>query len=220
MNLSNSLDAIFRKFPSGVESVDSCIINETQHDATMKKLEIESKGNSFVAYGERFPRFVNISLKSFKSDACDGTVFMESPDGVITFIFSELKSQFDTIKITEAFSQIMLSFVKAHSILSLCEGYNLRDCKLIFLVACKTFENKEKEDAVYELIRKANIAQTDTLENKYLYRLLKNGRVKTTVRDLKSFANAPFSIEMKDKEVELALALTTNYNDSSVTFSM
>lgn len=226
MNLSNSFDAIFDKTRKWrTESSDTWQVIEPESDAKMKELLVEKKGCKFFGYDQYLTKGVKDSTitrsSSLKDKECDGIAFSVTDDTEEMF-FAELKSDFSTKELSDAFFQIICSFCKIHPWLSLCEGYDLNTINIHFILACKCFKDDggEQESAVFSTIEQERMAGQNNFTTKFLSALLRNKHCDIRLSDISHFANHPFSSAIKDKKVRIHLVTTSHYSDSACTINL
>ena len=131
-------------------------------------------------------------------------------------LFCDLKSSFDTKNIKKGFSQDLLSFIKLHMLLSLCDGYNLDEIKIDFIVTCKCFENEVKKADILSRVHSGLIANKDVFINAILYPLLVKGEKCIKLGDFPQIAGLDINPDIKNKKVKLRLLTSSNYADDFV----
>ena len=218
--LSDSFIEIFDKATSrghAQSCTDKWVVVEHEKSATMARLEIESQG-AFLGFDHDLVKGAtditsNMSSKLDDKD-CDGIAFFTDKSGNEHIVFAELKSGFDVGKITGAFHQITMSFVKMHAWLSLCRHYDLEKVKIHFITACKCFKGKDQEDNVMLRISQAQQMDKDSFEARLLKPLLQNHNIEIKMTTLGDIQKLPFNDVIGNKEVAMYLQLTDNPNDS------
>lgn len=202
-----------------VSSSNSCSVLEHNHQATMTRLDIICQDGIFDGYDQSLIKNVKDTTERLSSNLddkdCDGVVFLQEVTGREHLIFVELKSKFDVYKITGAFHQMIMSFVKMHSWLSSCAEYDLLGLPLHFVVACKCFKDKDQEAGVLLRLSQVDQLVENSFERKFLKKLLDNKKVVIKMSELESIKKLPFHANICSKEVALHLQLTSNYSDNS-----
>lgn len=135
----------------------SCVIDEPNNtpDTTMRHLNIRNARNAEMYL---FPsNYIagmgcitnNVSSKLLDSN-CDGTVFMYSQDGQLHIIMAELKSCQPGSGLSDAFKQLVYTFLKYYSLFSTSRGWNIDNNTIDFVIACSCSKNpKDLEAKMY-----------------------------------------------------------------------
>lgn len=204
-------------------STDLWVVKEHEMSATMKCLEVRAKG-SFLGFDhdlvKGMPDITTKLSSKLEDKDCDGIAFLYDTNGKENIVFAELKSNFDIKKITDAFHQILMSFLKMHSWLSLCENYNLEDVIVHFVVACKCFRDENQESNVLQRISQAQQLGKNTFEAKFLNRLLKDKYIMESMSSFGDIQNLPFHNSIRNKEVCMHLQLTQSPSDSNTSMAL
>ncbi len=227
MALSDIFTTLFDKAKNkgnAHEYKNKWVVVEDGNDATMTHLEVNATGD-FLGFNHDLVKGVKditteMSSKLDDKD-CDGIAFLNDNSKQEHIVFAELKSNFDVQKITGAFHQITMSFIKMHAWLSLCKGYNLDKIKVHFIAACRCCKDEDQEDNVRLRISQAQQLGTETFEAKFLKPLLDKNNIKVKLSSLGDIQKLPFHDCIREKEVCMYLQLTKNPLDSqtSVTIS-
>ena len=203
------------------QSHDSYEVNEHEDHATMTKLNVTMPHAEFIAFDYRLVKnmkdFTEHRTTLIQDTDCDGLAFM-TYNGQESIVATELKSRFSTQKIKYAFTQITFSFLKLHAMLSLCQDYDIDNMPLHFVVACKCFEHKHQEDAIQNILEKAKMADPTSFEAYFLSKLLKYGRITTTLGEIARQYGLLLNSHLAGKELTMSLQVTKNYADTSVTY--
>lgn len=218
------IDSFSKSYPDKqalrVDTIGLCEITEKEKGATMTNLKINREGTSFYTFPadivKGMPSDENDMLKFIKDKDCDGIVFLKHNSGTEELILSELKSGFGTGTISDAFNQIIHSFLKMHVMLSTCESYSLHDLTSNFIVACKTFENKSQEVKVWKKINDYKTLKRGYFEDKFLGKLLVRTVVDVIMDEFHDIRINAFSEEIKNKHIQMRLCLTSSPTDTSV----
>lgn len=227
MTLSNTFTTIFDKAISNGhahEFDNKWVVVEHGKDATMTHLEVNAHGK-FLGFDQDLVKGVKDTTCKMSSNLddkdCDGIAFLNDNSKKEHLVFAELKSGFDVQKITGAFHQITMSFVKMHAWLSLCKDYDLGKTKIHFITACKCCKDKDQEDNVRLRISQAQQLGRDTFETKFLKPLLDKKNINVKLSTFGDIQQLPFHDSICDKEITMYLQLTEEPTDSqtSVTIS-
>lgn len=196
--------------------------HDTNPGVKTKHLLVQHTGADYVSFNHNLVKGMSeITTKRsgylLDSD-CDGVTFVSSP-GQDGLIFSELKSTFSTQKLFEAFQQMTHSFLKMHSILSLCKDYAIDGVSLHFIAACQCFEDKNQEDGVYNQISKEEQLGGKTFAGKFLRKLIEHKNVTVKFSKIMAIYNLPLSQALANKDITLSLQMTKKYNDRNVVYT-
>lgn len=226
MTLSDTFIQIFDKSKTrghAVECTDSWMVTEHDAKATMNSLKVNAKGQ-FLAFDHDLVKSmpdISTKLSSYLEDKdCDGIAFLRDNHGQEHLVFTELKSNFDTYKITEAFHQIIMSFLKMHSFLSLCKNYNLSDIIVHFIVACKCCKDKNQATNVLLRVSQAQQLSNKTFESKFLKPLLDNHCINVNMSSYGDIQRLPFHDSICGKNVNMYLQLTQNPEDNQTSLTL
>jgi hypothetical protein len=222
MGLSNSFTAIFDKAADiGKAHVykDKWVVEEHESSATMDHLEVMANG-TFTGFDHNLVKGVKdittrMSCQLDDKD-CDGVAFLTDSSKQEHLVFAELKSGFDVQKITAAFHQITMSFIKMHAWLSLCKHYDLHELKVHFITACRCCRDQDQEDSVMLRISQAQQLGKETFETKFLKPLLNKHNIKVKLSSFGDIQKLPFHDYICDKDVTMYLQLTGKPTESQV----
>lgn len=220
-SLSDNFTLLYNKVKGYgfAETIDSWSVLEKDKGSKMDTLIVISKG-VFKSYDHRI--FKNVErttsqMSSYLKDYdCDGFSFL-SNNGSEHIIFVELKSRFDTKDIERAFHQIVFSFIKLHTWMSLCRGYKLSDLPMHLVVACKNFEDANHKAGVINTISTQRLAGKKTITASLLNKLINRKHIKVKLSEIDTFSHGIFPDEICNKEVDMYLQLT---NSSSATIDL
>jgi|GEM_PF-885670 hypothetical protein len=198
-------------------------ISETKKDAKLKELTIQKKGTLFIGFNQKITKSMNICERSsnFKDKECDGFSFLKENGNIVGLLFVELKSQYTSDKIEMSIKQMLFSFFKMHSMLSLCEGYSLDALDIYFCSATQCAKDKDENARFLNFIY-ARINTKVYYETGKLFReLMSKGKAKRKVRALLSTfkINLPIHQDIAEKDLTIHLSTTSSYGESSSSFS-
>lgn len=150
---------------------------------------------------------------------CDGIAFVNhgTSDGLILV---ELKSQFSTKKIKDAFSQMICSFLKLHAMLSLCKNYSIDSISIQFIAACQCFEDEIQEDGVYNRLNMAERSAKATFEGSFMRKLIEKHNIEVKLGDVTDLWGVPLNSSLTNKQLTLSLQMTKKYGDTSAVYVM
>lgn len=224
MRTADSFLQIFDKTNTSISAKSPdlvwCVV-ETAPDAGIKRLEVDMRSADFVAFDDslckNIPRVTSGISSSLKDSECDGIALIRKNDEDI-MVFCDLKRSLDTKNIKKGFSQDLLSFIKLHMLLSLCNNYNLAEFKIDFIVTCKCFENEAKRADILLRVQNNQIVDKDYFINSLLYPLIKNGEKCVRLGDFPQIAGLDINPCIKNKNVKLRLLTSNNYADDFVNY--
>lgn len=226
MSLSNTFTTIFDKAINNghaQEYNNKWIVDEHEQNATMTHLEVIADGK-FLGFDQNLVKGVKDTTTKMSSKLedkdCDGIAFFNDNSKKEHIVFAELKSSFDVGRIAGAFRQITMSFIKMHAWLSLCKDYNLSEIQVHFITACKCCKDNNQEDSVRLRISQAQQLGKNTFETKFLKPLLDNHNIKVKLSSFGDIKKLPFHDCISEKEVNMYLQLTANFQDSQTSITI
>lgn len=226
MELCESFTSIYDKAKSvgnAQRFINKWVIDEHETDASMTHLEVIGNG-VFLGFDHDLVKGVKdstIRLSSYLQDKdCDGIAFLTDANQQEHLVFAELKSNFDAQKIAKAFHQIIMSFIKMHTWLSLCKYYDLKNLKVHFIAACKCFKDNDQETGILHRISELQQIGEDSFETKFLKPLLKGHKIQVRLSSFRDIQNLPIHDNIYNKEITMYLQLTKDYNDSQTTITI
>ena len=226
MSLSNTFTTIFDKAINNghaQEYNNKWIVDEHEQNATMTHLEVTADGK-FLGFDQSLVKGIKDTTTKMSSKLedkdCDGIAFLNDNSKKEHLVFAELKSSFDIERIACAFRQITMSFIKMHAWLSLCKDYNLSELKVHFITACKCYKDNNQEDSVRLRISQAQQLGRNTFESKFLKPLLDNHNIKVKLSSFGDIKKLPFHDCISEKEVNMYLQLTSNFQDSQTSLTI
>lgn len=204
-------------------------IYETEKDAKLKQLTIQKKDTLFIGFNEEITKSISICKRSsnFEDKECDGFSFLKEKDKIVGLLFVELKSKYARNKIEDSIKQMLFSFLKIHSMLSLCEGYSLDALDIYFCSATQCAKNEAEDAKLLEFINeriknKNDVSEVFYYETGKLFReLIIKGEAKRKVKLLLSTfkINLPIHQDIAEKYLTIHLSTTSSYGNSSSIFS-
>lgn len=186
-------------------------------------LRVEQDGTEFTSFNNYLVRGMkDITEKRtniIHDSDCDGIAFVSrgTNDGLILV---ELKSQFSTKQIKEAFCQMIYSFLKMHAMLSLCKDYSIDSISIQFIAACQCFEDDIQEDGVYNYLNKAESSAKATFEGSFMRKLIEKHNIEVKLGDITDVWGVPLNSSLTNKKLTLSLQMTKKYGDTSAVYVM
>lgn len=219
--LISSFDGLFDKTSPGLKLLKGkSIVKENSPGATVKSLQLFSKGKDFFCYPsslvESMPDLTTRRTSKIKDSNCDGILIVADSKSTEQLVLVELKSTFDIERIAGAYNQVLHSFLKLHSLFSQCEDYSLDQLPVLFIVGCKCFKDKIQESAVYDKISIAKMLNQDKFEAKFLGKLLVKQSVTVYLNEFNDIKRNPFHKDIKGKSIMLSLRMTNKFSDKSI----
>lgn len=198
-------------------------VTEGSCDASIKKLNINIGKADFYAFNERLTKGMShiTTCKSSKLEdkECDGIAFVEV-SGKRRLIFCDLKSTFDSNKVKNGFNQNLMSFLKIYMLLSICDGFELNDFDIDFIVACKCFKDENKRDNFFHKLHSDLIADKDNFNTKILYSLLTKREKCVQLGDFPNMSSIDIHPNIRNKKIKLRLLMSENFSDDFVNYSI
>lgn len=196
---------------------------EKKAEAKISRLNVYFHTNRYLCFDEKLtknmPDISTTRTTHILDDGCDGIgIFINEDKNYL--VFADLKSNFDTNKIQHAFVQSLCSFMKLHSMLSLCEGYDIEQSNIEFVATSCCFHDQDKETSTYEWLLREKTANPDSFASRIAYPLLKTGSIFIHIKDFPQAKSIPFSQRILDKKVRLSLVRSKNYNDNFVDYNL
>ncbi len=198
-------------------------IHECDKSAKLTDLEVSGKDILFVSFNQELtknmPCLTSKRSRKFKDYECDGIAFIETKEKE-ELLFVELKSKYDYTPIIKAVKQMCVSFLKMHTMLSLCSNYTLNDIEVHFCVATKCAENDEEEKLKLYIYKAIMSSQHQELAQ-FLQNLLKSKEVDITLGELlKKEDIHPFlHNDIKKKNIKVHFVTTLTSKDARAEFS-
>lgn len=222
------IDSFSKSYPDKqslrVDTTEYCEITEYDKNATMTNLKIHRSGTSFYTYPAELvkgmPSTDSEIISFIKDKDCDGVSFLKNNEGTEELVLSELKSGFGTGTISDAFNQVIHSFLKMYLMLSTCDSFSLNDLRISFIVACKTFESKDQEAKVWKKINDCKTLKRGHFEDKFLGKLLVRPFVEVPMKAFHDIDVNSYSDEIKSKHIQMRLCLTSSPKDHSIEFTI
>lgn len=220
MVVTESFNRIFQKFPLRPIVSDWDII-ESDSQSTFTGLRIQYPGCSFHVVSQAVYKdmpCLTTKLSSFLQDCdCDGIAFTEK-EGKMWVVLAELKSTLDSTDILKAYKQIVFSYLKIHSLLSLCDGFSaFTEWNLLGIIACRPPKDnyqKTQLDLLYLNMSESNSAKPDV---RCMLRLYKERKLKTSFGNIPFLKRFPLDENLKGMSFTLCLHTAAQYADSTST---
>lgn len=205
------------------ENPNMWMVCEKNPQAKISLLKIYYHTNKHLCFDEQItkdmPDITTVRTTHILDDECDGLgIFISKEKELLVFV--DLKSNFDTKKIQHAFIQSLCSFMKLHSMLSLCDCYDITKNEIEFIVTSCCFPNENKETEVYDWLLREKTAHPDSFATRIVYPLLKHGSICIQIKDFPIIENVPFNNDLLHKKVRLTLVRSKNYNDSCIEYTL
>lgn len=201
------------------QHLNSLSVNETEPDATFNQLNIDAPGATFYAvekvfyqdlYDAKSPILGNIN--------CDGIALVKFEDKQYLLLV-ELKSNFDTDKISWAFQQEVRSLLKIISSLSLCGGFDINDITIRGVIACHPFKSETaRTKCLDNLLMERDAGKKDA---RFKYRMITERKIAARFAKCQWFIPADaLSDDIRNHEFIISLVVGSNYADQSCTIPL
>lgn len=228
MLLNESFCQFFDKTSSNnfgfTKRFDVWSVQETDPSATLTSLQVLKNNAEFIGFNQNLTKAIccltHKRSSKFKDRECDGIAFVNINGKEERLLFVELKSKFDTEPVFDAISQMCFSFLKMHSMLSLCEGYSLREIPIDFCAATKCAKDDDETAKVKIFISHASMSTTQAEKGTLLKSLFLDGKVSVKFHKLFQIMkiDLPVCNDIKDKEITIYLQKTQTYNNTQSLF--
>lgn len=226
MKITDSFPAIFNHVATvSCGEGNSCLwmVSESSPSSKMQQLRVSFCANDYLCLDERatkqMPDITTSRTSHLKDDECDGIGIFITANGT-KMVFVDLKSNFDTTKIQHGFSQSLASLIKLHSMMSLCDGYNLADFSVEFVVACSCFPDEDRETKTLDWMLRQRTSVPDSFVAQVAYPLYDKGSIEVKLGDLPQLFSLPINPDLYDKKVKLTLVRSVNYTDNYADYSL
>lgn len=226
MKLTESYRKIFDRVTTiacAEEAPNLWMVSECKPSSRLKQLRVHFTADSYVFFDDtvckNMPDITKFRTSHIKDDECDGIGIFQSGVGT-TMVFVDLKSNFNTTKIQHGFSQGLTSFVKLHTMLSLCDGYNLSETSLEFVVACCCFPDEDKETKTLDWMLRQRTSEPDSFVSRVAYPLYEKGCIQVRIGDFPQLSSLPLNMEIYNKSVKLSLVRSACYTDNYADYSL
>lgn len=212
-----------KSFGYGDYSQSSWIVCETDPNSTFRTLEVITNGARLIGFNQNLTKSMPcITVKrstKIEDKECDGLAFVNF-GGQERLLLVEMKSKYSTQSVSLAIRQMCFSFLKIHSVLSLCGEYILDQVEIDFCVATKCARDVDEESKVNMFKQQANMANEQKDFGCFFSDLFTKGKTIVKFSELLKFINVdiPVSSSLKNKEITVHLQKTGQYNESSAVF--
>lgn len=199
-------------------------IHEKDESAKLTDLDVVRNSAEFIGFNQKLTKSMpSLTIErstKFKDKECDGIAFVKT-DNREDILFVELKSKYDTSPVSCAIEQICFSFLKMHSMLSLCNGYSLDNLDVFFCVATRCAKNDNEKAKTKFFISQAlmRVGQEDF--GIFFQKLFMEGQVSVMMNNLLKIMgiDLPLHEAIKNKKVTLFLVTSQNSNDKKAIFN-
>ncbi len=168
--LSNNFNQFYKdKFVGSLNFT----ITESAESASLKKLDVFYPNRFYVEVPQSKSILKRVWDKVHSQNKdCDGVAILGEGDEAKYLLLAELKSRLKLKELEKAISQIVMSYLKMHSLFSLCRGYNSL-LMLEGIIACSD------DSALYSTEQSTKITKDPQFEESQLYsRLIAKRQIK------------------------------------------
>lgn len=226
MKIIESYPSIFDRVATvqcSVGNPNLWIVNERSTSSKIRQLRVSFTASDYLCLDEAATKQmpdVTTSRSSFLvDDVCDGIGIFQTAAST-TMVFVDLKSNFDTNKIQHGFAQTLASLVKMHGMMSLCDGYNLADTSLVFVVACCCFPDEDKETKVLDWMLRQRTCDHGSFVARVAYPLYNKGSIQVKLGDFPQLITLPLNSDLYNKDVKLTLVRSAHYADNYADYTL
>lgn len=226
MKITDSYPAIFDQVATiscGDGSTCVWTVSESNPSSKIQQLRVSFNASDYLCLDERATKnmsdITTARTSHFHDDECDGIGIFTADTGT-KMVFVDLKSNFDLNKIQHGFSQSLASFIKLHSMMSLCDGYSLADFSVEFVVACCCFPDEDKETKTLDWMLRQRTIAPGSFVAKVAYPLYDKGSIEVKLGDFPQLVALPLHVDLYEKKVKLTLVRSTNYADNFAAYSL
>ena len=222
MKLHKSIETIFDSSNCSLIN-NEWTVHEHEDGASFKTVRIRDvQANSYCVdkdlYRNRFAKIFENSTQLNDED-CDGCAIVHHNQKK-HILLVELKSKFDSTKISKAYRQALTTLLKNHMLFSLCDGYDIKEYDISILIACLPPDEDTKTwlSHQYMLMRdsKTNVAQDCC----FAVRLYFEKEISTQMRDVKFYTNCSFPNSINDLNIHITLQNPAIASDEELNLSI
>ena len=105
-------------------------------------------------------------------------------------------------------------------LLSICDGFELNDIDIDFIVACKCFKDENKRDNFFHKLHLDLIADKDNFNTKILNSLLTKREKCVQLGDFPNMSSIDIHPNIRNKKIKLRLLMSENFSDDFVNYSI
>lgn len=199
------------------DSKDSCVVDES-NPVKLRHLVIKSAGADFHCMKTDYVKDLKCMTEKrssrLKDSNCDGIAFVDDCVDKEHLVFAELKSCEPDSKLDEALNQIIHSFFKCHGLFSLCDGYDIDNYTIDFVLACSSPRNYEEKEAEFLSVINSN-DELGKADNDYRFSIdllpylfiSETKSLKFRLKEMHCVSGLPLHKGILNKEIALHLAL-------------
>lgn len=222
MKLHNSIETIFDKS-------DNQIINNTwtihEHEArasfktiTIRDIEPSSYSIDSDLYRNKFQKVFENTTNLNDKD-CDGCAIIYH-NGKKYILLVEMKSRFDTTKISKAYKQALITLLKNHMLFSLCDGYNITEYDISILIACLPPNDDKKVWLKHQYMQMQNSPTCIQQDCCFATRLYFEKKIDTKMKDITFFPMHPFAASLNNLNIHITMQNPATENDTQLGLSI
>ena len=198
-------------------------IVEHEDGASFKTVRIRDiQANSYSIdndlYRNKFKKVFENSTKLNDND-CDGCAIIHH-NNQKHILLVELKSKFDTTKISKAYKQALTTLLKNHMLFSLCDGYDIQEFDISILIACLPPNENQKTWLSDQYMLMQNSETHNEQDCCFAVKLYFEKRISTQMRDITFFTNCKFANSINDLNINISLQNPSTEFDSELNLSI
>lgn len=222
MKLHNSIETIFDKSDNPFIN-DTWTIHEQDAGASFKTViirDIAPKSYSIDSdlYRNKFQKVFDNSTTLNDND-CDGCAIIHFNEKKYILLV-EMKSKFDTAKISKAYKQALTTLLKNLMLFSLCDGYNINEYDVSILIACLPPSDDQKVWLKHNYMQMQNSQTCIQQDCCFATRLYIEEEINTKMRDITFFSTCTFATPINDLNIHVTMKNPTTVNDTQLGLSI
>lgn len=206
---------------------ESWAIAEDDACASFKHLDLSFKGDLLTleksSYKQIYGKINNQLTSKIEDLDCDGFAFYLSgeDEGKKAIVAVELKSGFDSNDLVHAYKQVVYTYLKIHSLLSLCDGYNCLDYTFVGVIACHPPKDVELYVAKITELKNSGKLPKDIRFMDTMYQANSKCACKSiTLSQVHFLEDFPLHPDLQQQKLHLYLHLTEASDDTHSTLDL
>lgn len=222
MKLHNSIETIFDKsdnpFINNTWTIYEHEVGASFRTVTIRDIEPKSYSIDSDLYRNKFKKVFENSSKLNDND-CDGCAIIYHNEKKYILLV-EMKSKFDTNKISKAYKQALTTLLKNHMLFSLCDGYDVTEYDINILIACLQPDNNQKDWLSHQYMQMQNSQTYVQQDCCFATRLYFEKKIDTKMKDITFFQMYPFAAPISDLNIHITMKNPSTVNDTALELSI
>lgn len=194
-----------------------------QNNADTKQIDIFRANTDFYLLSQSFykgqPNITTDKSNLLRDKDCDGVIFYEDQHAEQYLLGVELKSGFSDGEIKGGYSQIIYTFLKIYTLLSICNDFDFGKYKMTAYLACQPIKDKAEESRiVYNLHMKQMAGDAFSISDNVIYNYIfaPQKEVRLKIKDIgliKRYFKQNISQDILNQEIIFRLYTVPMYGD-------